>query len=207
MASETEIANLALSHLGNGTEIADLETERSSEASACRRFYDVALAQVFRDYAWPFATQTAALALVTERDVDTDHPTAEWLYQYALPANCMMLRKLQSGLRVDPREMKVPYQLHYGTSGTTVLTDMVDAVGVFTLLVEDAGRYPPDFTLAFSALLAALVAPRITGGDPFKQRQVAMAVYSDMIAKARANSANEEQPDVEPEGGYTRARD
>ena len=46
MASSTEIANLALSHLGNGTEIADLETERSSEASACRRFYDVALAQV-----------------------------------------------------------------------------------------------------------------------------------------------------------------
>jgi len=61
MSSKTEISNMALSHLGVGYEIQNIETEQSQEATACRRYYDIALQTTLTDYPWPFAIVTSAL--------------------------------------------------------------------------------------------------------------------------------------------------
>src|SRR5688572_11149621 len=111
MASETEIANLALSHLGVGKEIANLETERSQEAVACRRFYDTARDATLRDFSWPFATKIAVLGLI-EAD-----PNDEWDYSYRYPSDCLQLRRILSGVRNDTRDSRVPFKLAHDDSG------------------------------------------------------------------------------------------
>ena len=77
-SSKTEIANLAISHLGIGKTIANLELEKSQEAIACRRFYDTVRDSSLRDFPWPFAGKIQALALVSN----------EWLYAYQYPSDC-----------------------------------------------------------------------------------------------------------------------
>jgi hypothetical protein len=48
MTAKIDIANMALRHVGISTEIQDFDAEKSKEAQACRRFYDVARDQLTR---------------------------------------------------------------------------------------------------------------------------------------------------------------
>lgn len=200
-ASETEICNTALSHLGLGKEIAALETERSAEASACRRFYDLIRDTTLRDAPWPFATRFADLALVAEDPVD------EWSYSYRVPANCLSFRKVLSGLEVDTRDTRVKYRIVSDDAGSLIYTNEENARCEYTILIEDPIRYPADFTLALSLRLAAAIAPRITAGDPFKMGERAMRLYQFEISKAQAQAANEEQPAIEPDSEFVRGRE
>ena len=56
MSSKTVICNLSLSHLGISKEISNIDTERSAAAEACRRWFNLARDETFRDFNWPFAT-------------------------------------------------------------------------------------------------------------------------------------------------------
>jgi hypothetical protein len=201
MASKTQIANLALSHIGVGKEIANLDTEKSEEAAACRRFYDTALEATLRDFAWPFSTKIQAMELVEE------DPNDEWAYSYQYPSNCVKFRRILSGTRTDTVASRVPYKLAHGTSGQVIFSDVEDAQCEFTYLVSDASRYPPDFMMALSFRLAGYVAPRLTAGDPFKMGERAVRYYDYEISKARASAVNEEQPDVEADSSFITARE
>ena len=92
MASKTEIGNLALSHIGIGKEVANIETEQSAEASALRRVYDTALRKTLRDFNWPFARVIADLGLIEE------DPTDEWDFSYRVPSDCVSFRRIPSGV-------------------------------------------------------------------------------------------------------------
>lgn len=201
MASETEIANLAISHLGVGKEISDLTTDRSQEALACRRFYATARDQVLRDFAWPFAMKTVALGLVEE------DPNDEWGYSYRYPSDAVELRRIISGERNDNRQGRVPYRIGRDASGLLIFTDEEDAELEYTLRETDTGRYPADFVMALSLRLAVYIAPRLTAGDPFKLSMRALDLYNYELSQARANAANEEQPEEPPESEFIRERE
>jgi len=201
MASTTEIANLALSHLGVGKEIADLDTEASQEASSCRRFFAIARDATLRDFPWPFATKFVTLGLI-EAD-----PTDEWSYSYRYPSDCLMVRRILSGLRNDNRQSRQPFKIVQDSSGRLIYTDEVEASIEYTVLEDDPAKYPPDFTMALSLRLAAYAAPRVTGGDPFKMGQRAMQMYLDEISNARENSAMEQQDEEVVQSEFIRSRD
>lgn len=201
MASETEICNMALSHLGVGKEIANLDTEASQEASACRRFYDLARDATLRGFNWPFANVTTTLALV-----ETD-PNDEWAYSYRYPSDCLKLIKLLSGTRNDTRASRVPYKIAQDNSGKIILTDIEDAQVEYLLLEDDPSMYPSDFLIALSYRLAAFIAPRVTGGDPFKLGDRAMQMFDLEMSTARATAINEQQEEVEPDSPYLAARE
>lgn len=200
-STEVEICNLALSHIGIGKEIGNLETESSEEAAACRRFYDQARDKALRDFAWPFATAYADLGLIEE------DPTTEWSFSYQYPTDCVFFRRILSGTRNDTQTSRVPYQIVYDAAGQRIFTDQSNAVGAYTARVEDPTLYPPDFILALSLLLGSLIASRLTKGDQFKKGDKALAAYSRMIEEAEANSNNEQQPENPPESEFIRARD
>lgn len=198
--SKTVIANLALSHLGVSKEIANIDTENSEEANACRRFYEVARNKVLRDFNWPFATKIAALSLVSE------DPNDEWDYSYRYPSDCLNFRKIQSGTRNDSRQTRTPYRIAKDASGKVIFTDRQDAIGEYTELIETVELYPDDFVMALSFLLASYTAPRITGGDPFKLGERAMSMYEIELSNARTNSLNEEQNEELVESELIRER-
>jgi hypothetical protein len=200
MASQIEISNFALSHLGVGVSIASIN-EQSQEAAACRVFFEISRDATLRDFAWPFARRVAALALVEE------DPTTEWRYSYRYPTDCLDIRRILTGSHNDPRDGRLPYELAQDDDGVLVYTDEEDAFIEYTYKADNPIRYPADFSLALSFRLASYIAPRLTGGDPFKLGARAMQLYEYEVGRAKANAVNEEQVDQDPESSFVRIRD
>lgn len=203
MSSEVDICNMALSHLGVSTEIQNLETERSKEAQACRRFYVPTRDEVFRDFAWPFATVIEDLALVSSE------PNTDWSYAYRYPADAVMIRSLWSGYsRKETAGSRIPYRISRDSAGRLIYTDQAaaDAVVEYTMIETDTERYPPDFVDALSLLLASKIGPRVAGGDQFQLADRAFKMYWMRIGQARANALNEQQPDPPPDSDFILAR-
>lgn len=201
--STTEIANMALSHLGSSKDIADLDTEASAEATACRRFYATSLRQTLRDFHWPFATKYAALGLVATTPSEID---GEWAYSYRYPSDCVKLRRIVSNTRPETRQARVPFQIARDTTGLLVYTNLALAEVEYTYAETSVIRFPDDFVQALSLRIAGYIAPRVTGGDQFKMGQRALQLYVWEIDRARASAGNEEQAHEDPASQLERDR-
>jgi len=194
------ICNMALRHAGVSTEIANLETESSEAANACRRFYEISREAALRDFDWPFATRFVAMALVAT------NPSDEWAYAYRYPTDCLKFRRIESGVRLDTFQTIVKYRVASDAEGLLILTDKEDAVGEYTVKVENETLYHPDFTIALSYRLALEIVPSITAGDPFNLLQKIAALYQGSLVIAQANAGNEEQEEEERTSEFERAR-
>jgi len=199
-SSLTEIANLAISHLGTGKEIASL-TENSEEASVCNRFIDHARRSTLRDSNWPFATVFLAAGLVESE------PTNEWNYSYRYPADCLRLRRVLSGIRNDTHQSRVPFRMTRDATGLLIYSDQENACFEYTINETDVSRFSPDFDMALSYRLAMYIAPRLTKGDPFAMKKELGKLYLMEIDTARSNAFNEQQPDILPESEFIRGRE
>lgn len=209
MPSKTDIANMAISHLGIGKEIADIDTEKSAEAAACRRYYDVARDRTLRAFNWPFARQFATLSLVQDNTTQAQPTTSylpEWNFYYAMPSGCLRLHRILSGQRNDSANSRVPFLIVQAGSGFQIYSDQVNAQAEITAQITDSNLYPADFMMAFSYLLAAYIAPRITGGDNFQIGKMALQQFYDELSRAQADALNEEQTDFPVESEFIRAR-
>jgi hypothetical protein len=199
------VSNLALSHLGHGTEIASLD-ERSKAAQACNRFIESARDEMLREFVWPFATKIVALGLVTDSE-DVNHPTDEWVFSYRYPSDCLFFRKIQSGIRNDNGFSRVPYRLAADDQGTLVFTDRESAKAEYTsTLGQNPARWHADFELALSYRLAAYICPRIVDASVSETAQLVNALWRTSVLKAQANAANEEQEDPPPDSELLLAR-
>lgn len=201
MALNTEVANLALHHIGiTEKSIANLETENSVEARVCRRFYELALEAVLRDYSWPFATKFESLNLIEE------NPNIEWQYAYSYPSDCMKIRRMVSGIKDESSEERTPYKIANLDGQKVILTDQVEAAIEYVAKITDPNLMSSDFVSAFSLRLGHYIAPSLTGGDPFKLGERCKREYIEEISEAKSNAFNEEQPELTDESSYTRAR-
>jgi hypothetical protein len=199
--SETAVCNLALGHLGISAEINNLTTEKSAEASACRRYFSTAKDVALRDLKCTFATEFATLALVEE------NPNDEWAYSYRYPASCLFFRRILSGTRNDTSGSRIPYKIASDAVGKLIYTDRQYAECEFTKQVDDQMLWPDDFILAVSYLLASLIAPRLTRGDGVKLGDRALELYNLMKQTTEANADAEQQGEEPPEAESIRARE
>lgn len=201
MADRTSVSNMALGHLGVTEEIQNVNTENSDAAIVCRRFFTPALELFQREFSYPFSNVIQALALVEE------NPNTEWAYAYQYPSDCKKFHRILSGTRNDSRQSRVPYRIIRGASSSIILTDKAEAFGDWNIVETDLNRYPSDAIMAISFLIAHLIAPKMTSGDPFKLGARAFALYNQARITAQANALNEEQPDEDPESQFVRGRD
>lgn len=201
MASKVEVCNLAISHLGTGKEIANIDTEKSEEAGACRRFYDIARDATLRDFAWPFARKKVTLALIEE------NPTDEWAFSYRYPADCLKAGRILSGIRNDSRQTRSSFVILKDDAGLIIYSDVDEAELEYTSRVTDPAFYPADFELAFSFRLALYIAPRITKGDPFGLRNSIRDMYNLEISTAKTSALNEVQSEENPYSEFDRSRE
>lgn len=203
MATKTEICNFALSHIGVGKDISNVDTESSEEARACRRFYDLARDATLRDFPWPFATKIVSLSLL---QTFTGSNNEEYTYSYRYPSDCVDVRRIKSTIRNDSRQSRETHRILKDSSARIIYTDKEDAQLEYTERVKDPSFYPPDFQLALSYRLAVYIAPRLAKGDPFKLKTDAMNMYEAEISRAKAASANEDQRDEIPLSEFERDR-
>lgn len=193
MADKTGICNLALSHVGVSIEIGNVDTERSAEAKACRRYYQPTLEEALRDFPNPYLLTIQPLALV-----ETD-PNDEWAYSYRYPSDCSKAIRILSGFRNDDKDSRVPYRIISDDQGALILTDKEDAELEYAKKSEEPDKWAADFVMAFSMLLAFYIAPRVTAGDPFKLGERAYRGYGVAIVKSQANALGEQRDENPPE--------
>lgn len=198
--SKVSICNKALSMLGVGKEIQNLESERSEESRSCRMFYSNALESTLRDFAWPFAKRTVTLELIQ------DYYSTEWRYAYRYPAMTALFRRIPSGNVIDTEETKIPHEIASDSGGLLVLTNQPSAKGEITRLIDNPAFYPADFVAALACRLAYYIAPRVTGGDPFGNQAKARQAYDFEIANARRNARSEEKDPKLPESELVTVR-
>lgn len=179
MASEVDIYNLALTHLGDSASVSS-PTEASTQAAYCRQFYSIARDMVMEGHDWGFATTRTSLALLAANETST------WLYAYAVPSDCLnTIAVLPSDAGNDYNTGQTaptpwpdvrpfntsayqpqPYALEALQDGTPVIyTNQQNAVLRYTRTITDPGRFPPTLVMALSYQLAALVAGPLIKGD------------------------------------------
>jgi hypothetical protein len=201
--SETQIANMALAHVGNGNQIANL-SEKSNEARACLQFYETCRDEVLGAFPWPFATVITALTLVA-----TD-PTTEFAYAYRYPPDALTLHRIPTGYdRVSAAALCYPMlscewpftrllgscRIVQSAGAQLIYTDQPDALAEYTVREKDPTKFPADFAKALALRLAGDIAPMVTQGDPKNYGDRALKRYELAISAARTRAANEERMD------------
>lgn len=199
-----EVANMALSFVGETTRVFSLDTrvDTSAQAAECAKFFGPACNELLETYSWSFATRTDALVAVTKDAIRTD-----WTYAYALPVNLAVPLEVlppgQTTLDDSVNTEVVPYWRAPGTqtraapngykfavernaNGQQVLyTHVADAVLRYCVRVSAATQWPMKFKVALARKLASFLAGPFVKGDG----GLTLAAKFDALADAKAGSA------------------
>lgn len=202
MASEVDICNMALGHLGDRATVSSISPpEGSAQAEHCARFYPVARNLVLESHEWGCATKRANLALLS----DTSPPG--FLYVYQQPSDCLNIIDLQRPFdptfhalfgagRVDSDGDwtldAVPYELESRSDGTPIIyTNLENAIIRYVALVTDTTKFSAQMLDAIAWLLAAYLAGPVVKGDAGAEMAAScMKAYYISLGQATSNDAN-----------------
>ncbi len=189
--SDVIIANMALTHIGAENDIESLD-EQTVEAKAIRTWYDFSLQQALEAFDWSFARSRIVLTLHADTiSTTSNQPLAGvWGFRYSYPPNCVTVRKIQHPNA--PPDNALPYQIELNLDRTekTIVTNVENAVAVYTFVQTAANLYTPGFVLGLSFALAANIAFTLTGKLSVKKAMTTDFVLAINIAAA--NMLNEE---------------
>lgn len=164
MASKTDVANRALTKLGDAR-IIDL-TDDSEAAIVLNSMFDIVRDAELRKNNWNFSIKRDSLAaLVTT-------PAFGFTYEYQLPGDCLrvlMVGEAYVGYSLsDYRNM--PEQV-YQIEGRKILTDYGAPLKIrYVRSVTNVGEWDPLFVEYFACVLAFESAERLGGGGSKKDR-------------------------------------
>lgn len=201
MASEVDICNLALSHLGQSRQITSISPpDGSAEAALCHRFYPIARGLMLEAHYWGFATRRVALAA-------TGTPPDEWEYQYAVPSD-MVGNGIQAlYIEGDNTPQEYAVERDGSTGNTVILTDIEDAEIKYTTLVTDVNKYSSTAQFALSLILSSFLAGPIIKGKAgktvAKEQRNEFIVY---LGETQLNDATGQKEQVKAEPAYVAPR-
>lgn len=182
MIDEVTIANMALSHIGTKTNIESL-SENSAEAKQINLWYDIALDQSLAANDWSFARKKKTLA------THADAADNEWAYRYQYPADCLAARFIQSpyGKARPP----VPFEVELDSTGVakSVLTDVENAVLVYTFRQTTPALFSPFFVIMFSYLLGHYASYKLSGKKEISDKL--LNIYTNLALNAPTFDYNE----------------
>lgn len=200
MASEVDICNLALAHLGDKASIsAIVPPDGSAQAAHCARFYPIVRDAILEMHNWKFAITRANLALL-----DTDETPAEWAYAYACPNSIKVVsvnlpdaivaassRAVFEQTEFLNRIPTQPFTIESLADGSlAVYTNVENAAVMFIRRVTDTSKFSPLFVIAASRLLAAYIAGPIIKGEAGMKVARAHMEWFEKIDNPRAKSAD-----------------
>lgn len=197
--TQNQIINMALGHLNAQMTVVDFSTDQSEQAKTASTYYNMAVGKMLDNFPWPFAAVFAPLAEIT-------FPfSRERAYAYAYPPNCRLIRRLfnQFGYNrnddVQSRQKFKIIQTPNPTNGNqlvkVILADHTNLQVEYTMDIIDPSLFPDSFADALSWLLAYYMAPRLTGGDPYKLGDRAAANFKTTYETACMLLGNEEVQD------------
>jgi len=184
MASDIDICNLALSHLGDTATVTSLNPpEGSMQAQHCATFYTIARDSLLEMHSWGFATKRVSLAQLS-------NPSTEWDYCYMLPTDVLNVLGIlppnstddySAPIAVSPQYgylsmttpvvgagsyVTQPYSVETLADGTQVVfSDQQGAMMRYTAKVTDTTKFTPLFVNTLSWMLASMLAGPVIKGD------------------------------------------
>ena len=211
MASEVDICNLALSHLGDDATVASLDPpEGSAQAEHCARFYPIARDSLLEMHAWGFATKRVQLA-----PLRSGWP--EWDYAYAQPSDALNIIAILPSDATDDYSVgnarggayvPQPYSCEVDGNGADVIyTDQADAVLRYSGLVTDPTKFSPLFVMTLSWHLASMLAgPMIKGEAGASEAKRCVAMMQAYLAKATVSDAGQRRVTPQHNVGWITGR-
>jgi len=234
MNTKTEVANLALRHMGMGKEIADLDTDDSAEGKALRSLFESFMKTVLNGFNWNFATKIINIEPIQ------CYPNQKWNFSYRYPADCLYVRGFWNGTcGPDDRTNQIVYGFGNDSQGRTIQTNwgpgsalasaqsnMVQPIpypfpptNTFTITNGDLvpvleytldwsaiNFFPPDFIWGFSLMLAGWVAPSLSQVGLVDMRQKNLQLGATALATAMARDRMEARPPIELIGELSKSR-
>lgn len=184
MASEIDISNLALSHLGDTANISDFN-EGSPNADHCKRFYPIARDKVLEMHPWSFIMRRIAMTELTNK------PPSTWAYAYALPADISRAYAVLPTGACD--EYEQPYILETQADGTRILlTNQQSAILRYAVKITDPTKFSGLFVSTLAWLLSSYLAgPVIKGQEGVKAGRDAYQTFVGEFALATAADAKQ----------------
>lgn len=186
--TDVDIANLALSYLGDAANVTTLDpAEGSAQADHCARFLPIAKRELLESFPWSFALRTAKLARYAPQE-------GAKYFDYALPSDCVrllnILREPLSPLLTRPDNVQFIELM----SGQTKVIRTLSCQAYAVYISEDVStnRYSAEFTQALAWSLAAKLAGPIHGGQGGSKVAQNCLVQSRYFAEqAKVNDANQ----------------
>lgn len=199
MASDVDLANMALGHLGSEPVVTSLNPpDGTVEAGYVKRYLAIARQQALEMCTFAWTKKRAILA-------EVDNPSDVWTYAYARPADCLIpLRVLQV---TQVRQTTWPFSpivneddvriftergsAEFEIEGTSILTHEPEAVLLYKRDITDLTKTSSTFVGALSYLLASYLAgPIIKGSEGANTAQKLKQIARDMLATAATIDAN-----------------
>ena len=180
MATEVDICNLALAHLGDDATIASLSPpEGSAQAEKAARFYPIARNTLLEMQTWNFASKRGNLALTT-------NTLDQWDYAYVAPADMMSPVAVISpsaqndyatrmsagdtpgGITSNYAPTIVAGQYtpqQFSIEGNLIYTNQENAMLRYQAFITDPSLFSPLFVMTLSWHLASMLAGPVIKGD------------------------------------------
>lgn len=203
MASEVDISNIALGHLGDEAAISAIDPpDGSVQASHCARIYPMARDELIEMHNWRFAVKRKALALLST----TEQPQ-EWAYTYSYPSACHRVIAVRpenepttgnSNLIFDEQEFLTrphtfPFTIEALDDGTQVIyTNVENATVHYVATVTDPTKFSPLFRAALARLMASYLAgPIVKGKAGVEMAKTQLELFEKIAGpRAKASDAN-----------------
>ena len=226
MASEVDICNLALAHLGDTATVASISPpEGSAQAEHCARFYPIARDGLLNMHAWNFASKRVNLAQVAQ-------PWPEWKYAYALPADLMVAVAVMPPDAYDDYATRFvptdspgwahnyspvisggmytpqPFSVETDASGNMVLyTNQETPMLRYQAYVTDSTKFSPLFVQCLSWHLASMLAgPVIKGDQGAAEAKRCMQMMAQYLGEAKRTDGAQRNIKVEHLVGWVTGR-
>jgi len=217
MASEVDICNLALGHLGDNATVSSISPpEGSAQSEHCARFYPIARDALLEMHNWNFSMRRVNLA-----EIENTWP--EWKYSYVLPGDSINIIAVMPPQANDDyasrfvptdtpdfahnyspviaagRYSPQPFSVEIASDGNHVLyTNQEEAMLRYTCYVTDTTSFSPLFVMTLSWQLAAMLAGPVIKGDAGSAEakrctQMAMGYMS----QAKVSDSNQRRNNIE----------
>lgn len=195
MASEVQIAKLALQHIGDRWDISDL-TENTPEAEQVNLVFADTRDALLRQHPFNFAKKYVTPAALTGT------VPGNWTYMYVYPTDALRIRGV-----VDPAESGTPIKFEVARNSSdikVILTNQLDAEFYYTARITNPTQFDPEFTMALSYKLAAKLAMPLTGERAIMGDMDTLA--TNVLNSAWETDSNEGIEEDLPEATWIQAR-
>ena len=185
----------AISHCGTRSKISDI-TEGSAEANACLTHFPLVRDALLRAFDWNFARMTVTLAQL-------QNPPARWSFKYAMPADCLRVRRLNDVPVLALPETFCELAADRDSTGAyvgVILADVSPVAAIYTARVGDPQRWDQGFVDAVTYGLAQRVCFELTGKEERVRALAQMAQGALLTAGAEmANEGSSAREGYQPE--------